>query len=307
MAEPLSLLAELLLTLGQVFWLIIQAIKNQFYPTYKNLKGEIVLITGAASGIGRLQALRYAKYGAVLVLWDIDERNLVSTANEIRELKAQVHYYKCDISKRKEVYEVAERVKQEVGHPTILINNAGIVTGKTLLESSDEMIEKTFQVNALSNFWTVKAFLPNMLENNHGHIVTISSTASFTGVPMLVDYCASKSASFALDEGLRRELQRMGKTGVKTTCVCPYFINTGMFSGAQSKLPFILPFLEPEDVADRIVDAVRREQQMLILPGLPRLAFLFRAILPTSCNDVLANLLGVTDCMNSFVGRQKRD
>jgi len=307
MSEPLALLTELLLTLGQVFWLIIQAIKNQLYPTYKNLKGEIVLITGAASGIGRLQAFEYAKHGAILVLWDIDKGNLDKVSNELRELKAQFTTYRCDISNRKEVYEVAEKVKQEVGHPTILVNNAGIVTGKTLLESSDEMIEKTFQVNALSNFWTIKAFLPNMLQNNHGHIVTISSTASFTGVPLLVDYCASKSASFALDEGLRRELQRLGKTGVKTTCVCPYFINTGMFAGAKSKLPFILPFLESEDVAFKIVDAVRREQQMVILPGLPRLAFLFRACLPTSCNDVLSNLLGVSDCMNSFVGRQKHD
>jgi len=307
MADALALLTELLLTLGHVFWLILQAIKNQLFPTYKNLKGEIVLITGAASGIGRLQAFEYAKYGASLVLWDIDQGNLSKVETELREKGAQFRTYKCDISKRKEVYEVADKVKQEVGHPTVLVNNAGIVTGKSLLEASDEMIEKTFQVNALSNFWTVKAFLPHMLEQNHGHIVTISSTASFTSVPLLVDYCASKSASFALDEGLRRELQRLGKTGVKTTCVCPYFINTGMFAGAQSKLPFILPFLESEDVAFRIVDAVRREQQMLILPGLPRLAFLFRAILPTSCNDVLANLLGVTDCMNSFVGRQKRD
>lgn len=307
MADPVSLIVELLLTLGQVFWLILQAIKNALVPTYKNLKGEIVFITGAASGIGRLQTFEYVKYGATLVLCDIDQTNLTKLEAELRELKAQFYTYRCDISKRKDVYELAERVKKEIGHPTILVNNAGIVTGKLLLEASDEMIEKTFQVNALSNFWTIKAFLPNMLENNHGHIVTISSTASFTGVPMLVDYCASKSATFALDEGLRRELQRLGKTGVRTTCVCPYFINTGMFSGAKSKLPFILPFLEPEEVAFRIVDAVRRNQEMVILPGLPRLAFLFRAILPTSCNDVLSNLLGVTDCMNSFTGRQKTD
>lgn len=280
MAEPLSLIAEFFFTLGQVFLLIIQAIKGHFAPTYKDLKGEIVLITGAASGIGRLQAFEYAKYGSILVLWDIDEGNLTKISNELREMKANFHVYKCDISKRQTVYEVAEKVKQEVGHPTILVNNAGIVSGKPLLECSDEMIEKTFQVNALSNFWTVKAFLPKMIENNHGHIVTISSTASFTSVPLLVDYCASKSASFALDEGLRRELQRLGKTGVRTTCVCPYFINTGMFAGAKSKLPFILPFLESEEVAHQIVDAVRRDYQLVILPALPRLAFFFRAIRP---------------------------
>lgn len=74
----------------------------------------------------------------------------------------------------------------------ILVNNAGIVSGKSLLENSDEMIAKTFEVNTVSMFWTVKAFLPKMIERNSGHIVTLSSASAYTGVVGLADYAASK-------------------------------------------------------------------------------------------------------------------
>ena len=136
-----------------------------------------------------------------------------------------------------------------------MINNAGIVTGKSFLESSDEAIEKTMGVNTMSHFWVgiipkdfhfiliylidwfiklTKKFLPSMLENNHGHIVTIASVAGLYGTPKLCDYSASKSAVIGFDYSLRIELLRLNKTGVKTTCVCPYYINTGMFKGCQS-------------------------------------------------------------------------
>lgn len=80
----------------------------------------------------------------------------------------------------------------------------------------------------------VKAFLPHMLDANHGHVVTIASVAGLYGTPSLCDYSASKAAVIGFDDSLRNELVRLGKNGVKTTCVCPYYINTGMFKGAAS-------------------------------------------------------------------------
>jgi len=298
-----SLLLELFVTIGKVIWLYFQSIYYRLFPVYKNLKGEVVLITGGANGLGRLQALEYAKEGSTIILWDLDENDLSKVASEVRAHQATVHTYKVDVGQKHEVHDIAEKVKQEVGNPTILVNNAGIVTGKSLLELTDEEIERTFLVNAMSNFWTIRAFLPSMLEKNHGHIVTLSSAAAFTGVPLLTDYCASKAATFNLNEGLRREIQRLRKTGVKTTCACPFFVNTGMFRGAQTKLPMILPFLDEEDVAHKIVDAVRRNQELIVIPETPRLAFWFRAMLPTSCQDTLANFFGFQDFMSNFVGR----
>ena len=86
-----------------------------------------------------------------------------------------------------------------MGLVDILINNAGIVSGQSLLEIEDEKIEATFGVNTLSLFWTAKAFLPAMVERNHGHIVTIASSAGLVGVSKLTDYCASKWAAVGFE------------------------------------------------------------------------------------------------------------
>ena len=83
-----------------------------------------------------------------------------------------------------------------------------------------------------------KAFFPYMIENNHGHIVSVSSVAGLFGTSGLGDYCASKFAVVGFEESLRNELQNLKKTGVKTTLVCPYYINTGMFQGTQSEYSF---------------------------------------------------------------------
>lgn len=100
-------------------------------------------------------------------------------------------------------------------------------------------IDAVFYVNVISHIYTVKEFLPNMLKNNHGHIVTISSAGSSVGVAGNADYAASKFAAFGFDESLRTELKKMGSK-VKTTCANPYYINTGMFSGVKPRVNFCL-------------------------------------------------------------------
>ena len=139
---------------------------------------------------------------------------------------------------------------------TVLVNNAGIVSAKPITELSDQMIERTFAVNTLSHFYTIKEFLPGMIEKKRGHVVTIASMAAFCGIPMLSDYTASKGGAFLCDESLRHELYKSGHSSyIKTTCICPYFINTGMFDGAKGAFPFKI--LEPKPVVDRIMNAVR--------------------------------------------------
>jgi len=100
---------------------------------------------------------------------------------------------------------------------TVLINNAGIVTGRPLLESPDHLIELTMKVNAMAHFWTIKAFLPAMIARQHGHIVSIASSAGHAGVPGLGDYCASKYAAVGFNESLRLQLRKDGVKGVHTT------------------------------------------------------------------------------------------
>lgn len=92
----------------------------------------------------------------------------------------------------------------------MLINNAGIVSGKKLLENSEKLIEKTIAVNTVSHHYTCREFLPAMIKNNRGHVVTIASMAGITGVAGLVDYCASKFGAVGFDESLRLELRKLG-------------------------------------------------------------------------------------------------
>lgn len=141
---------------------MIKAILLFFVPKclrFKDVSKDIVLITGGASGLGRLMAIKFAKLGSRVVIWDLNMAGLEETAKMIEELRSKkdnvghCHYYQVDISNRFNVYAAAERVKQEIGTVTILVNNAGIVTGKRFLECEDEKIIKTFDVNILAHFW----------------------------------------------------------------------------------------------------------------------------------------------------------
>ena len=149
---------EVLLCIWQLIWIPIAtcgrtiALWLGLLP-YKDISGEVILITGAASGIGRLMAFEFAKRIAKVVLLDIDEKRNEAVAYEIQQLGLTAHGYRCDCSKREEIYKVARRVTEEVGDVTILVNNAGIGTGKNFLECPDNVIQKTMDINAMAHIW----------------------------------------------------------------------------------------------------------------------------------------------------------
>lgn len=185
-------------------WYMLKAIFLWFVPKclrFKDVTNDIVLITGGASGLGRLMAIKFAKLGSRVIIWDMNLAGLEETAKMIEELRSKrenvgkCHYYQVDISQRTNVYAAAERVKQEIGTVTILVNNAGVVTGRRFLDLTDDQITKTFDVNILAHFWILRAFLPGMMEKNHGHIVSVASIAGLVGAYQLTDYCASKFAA----------------------------------------------------------------------------------------------------------------
>ncbi|XP_047224580.1 epidermal retinol dehydrogenase 2-like [Girardinichthys multiradiatus] len=289
-------------------WFNIESFIHLLVPRKKkNIAGEVVLITGAGSGIGRLMAQEFAAHATVLVLWDINQEGIKETAKLAKNGGAsRVHYFVCDCSNKNEVYKVADQVKREVGDVSILVNNAGIVTGKKFMDAPDSLIEKTMEVNTMAHFWTYKAFLPAMIANNHGHLVSIASSAGLIGVNGLADYCASKFAAVGFAESVGLELLATGKDGIKTTIVCPYFINTGMFDGCQSKWPRLLPILNAESVAKKIIHAVLTDQVYLLLPKSMYFIAALKNILPMKQGVMLGQYLGAFNLMDTFRGRSKK-
>uniref|UniRef100_A0A8C6E485 Short-chain dehydrogenase/reductase family 16C member 6 n=1 Tax=Moschus moschiferus TaxID=68415 RepID=A0A8C6E485_MOSMO len=297
------------LFLGKFLYYFLESLFYMIIPKKKkDVTGEIVLVTGAASGLGRLLAIKFASLGAILVLWDINEEGNMETCRMIKEKRdAKVFAYTCDCSNRQDVYRVADQVKKEVGNVTILINNAGVVTGREFLQTPDHMVERSFLINAMSHFWTCKAFLPAMLEANHGHLVCISSLAGVTGINGLSDYCASKFAAYGFAESLHFELRLLRKSKVKTTIVCPYFIKTGMFEGCSTKYPLLLPMLKQEYAAQSILNAILEEQLYLIIPRFLHIALFLKQIISPNMMITMAEYLGMDTSLASFIEQQKSE
>jgi all-trans-retinol dehydrogenase (NAD+) len=237
-----------------------------------------------------------------VVVWDLNGAALEALEAEARKEGLSIRGMACDVSDRGAVYARAEALTGEFGVPDILVNNAGVVSGRPLLETADEKIVRTFGVNVFSLFWTAKAFLPAMLARNTGHIVTIASAAGLAGVRGLADYSASKFAAFGFDESLRMELRRL-KSGVRTTVVCPFFIDTGMFQGVKTRFPLLLPILDPSKTARRIVRAAMGNRRRLVMPFSLCFLYLFR-LMPVFVFDAAADFFGISHSMDEFKGRE---
>ncbi len=264
--------------------------------------GKKVLITGAAGGLGEKMALEIARQGACLILLDIAMDRLQKVAAEIVSLGAKVSCYRCDLSQKEEIYDCSKKIQADVGTPDIIINNAGIVSGKSFLDTSDDKIEKTFLVNTLAPIWLVKFFLPEMIARRTGHIVNISSAAGTIGVAGLADYCGSKFGLFGFDESLRNEFKKK-RIPIHTTIVCPYYINTGMFDGVKTRFPWILPILDESRVVQKIVHAIKKNRACLMMPWIVYAVMPLR-IFPVSIFDWIAQFLGIHTGMDEFKGRK---
>jgi len=176
------------------------------------------------------------------------------------------------VSKWEEVEAVAKKVIEQVGHPTVLVNNAGVVQGKLILDLEPADVEQTFDVNVLAHFWTLKAFLPEMIKKNSGHIVTVSSLMGLVGAAQVADYCASKAAVIGLHESLRYELDHRYHTPfIRTTLLCSGHVHTPLFSRASlpkaAWFTFFVPSLPTHTVVKSIIAALDvDESQTIYMP-----------------------------------------
>jgi short-subunit dehydrogenase len=251
-----------------------------------------VLITGGASGIGKLIADQILAKGAKnVIIWDL------SPAPE----EHPFYWQQLDVSKQEQVASAVEKLQQSDLIPDILILNAGVVSGGFFVDQTVEQSRKMLDVNIYGVIFPAHFLLPLMIAKGEGHVVTIASAASMLSNPRMAVYAATKWAVYGWSESLRLEL-KLQKTNIHVTTVAPSFIDTGMFAGA--KVNPLLPNLKPEKAACKIISGIERNKRFVRMPALVYLFPLLKGLLPASWFDVLIGKgMGVYNSMTHFKGR----
>lgn len=291
---------------------------HKLFPTYKNVKDEIVLITGAAGGIGSELVKRFVDLGSTVVCVDYNQKELDRLKDELtsshpddkdKNNNKRVHFYVLDITNVEQVKDVSARIRREVGDVNILINNAGTVNqAKLLLDLTEQEINRLFQVNILAQFWLVREFLPYMQSKNRGHIVNVASVCGLQGGYKLTDYCSSKFAVVGFTESLRIELNVTNPNNqIEVSVVCPFHVQTKLFDGIVfNKFRWIRLSFTPKEVSDAIVNGVLTNKKLIYVPqGLVQIFLAVKNLSTTRLNDYAQRLLDFSGSMDNFKGNKQ--
>ncbi len=201
----------------------------------KDFKNKNCFITGAASGIGRSFALKLAKEGMKLFISDVDTEGLEQVKKEIEEIGAIVHSMKCDISKLSDIENAAKSFYSKLGDVDLLINNAGIGLADTLADMNMEIWKRVIDVNLWSVIYSLKVFLPRMLERKSGHIVNVASGAGLFGSSEPLSYITTKFAVVGISEGL---FSRLKPLGINVSVITPALIRTNIFHSGLKNIEY---------------------------------------------------------------------
>ena len=289
-----------------------------------SLVGQLVVVTGAAGGIGRELALEFLRAGARLALWDVREEAL----EEVRQMLMQSEHWKgggetiytscVDTSDATAVTAAATALRLEAGVARVVVSNAAVMRGKALLDATDAEIRTDLQVNTLGSFWCARAFLPQMLAepSPRGVLVTMGSIMAELPANRQAEYCASKAAVGQMHECLRWELRaRPEARHVRSLLVLPYAVRTPMLDGAAllaegcepchrrfAWIGLVLPPLRPEAVARRVVRAVQAGEERVYIPWVIGWIPALLNLLPAPLRDTVLAMCGAIDGIHGFRG-----
>ena len=245
-----------------------------------DMNGKVALVTGGASGMGRITALRLARNGARVAIFDLNEQGLQDTAAESDAITA----YRCDISSLEEVESRVAEVAEQLGPIDLLVHAAALMPSHQLSEHSHEGMEKLFRINYFGTTYMVRAVLPSMQARGSGRIIAFGSIAGIALVPKMGAYCATKAAVNAYMEVLQNEIR---DSGVRAHLVCPPAVNTPLVDqtlatdtpGSIKESKESGRLADPEKIVDAIEKGVAKDKD-IIYPGEARLLYLWRALLP---------------------------
>ncbi len=199
------------------------------------LKGKVAVVTGAASGIGRAMAERFASEGMKVVLADVEEIPLAKTHDTIIGLGAEAIAVRTDVSRWEQVEELARRSFETFGAAHVVCNNAGVSVPGPAWTVSQTDWEWILGVNLRGVVHGVRAFVPRMLAQGEGHVVNTASIAGLISVPGMSTYCASKHAVIGFSECLHHDLALFGGGKVKVSVVCPAWVKTNIAEAERNR------------------------------------------------------------------------
>jgi NAD(P)-dependent dehydrogenase (short-subunit alcohol dehydrogenase family) len=225
---------------------------------------EIAVVTGGSSGIGKGIVERLVALGVRVAVFDIQDLPKELQGN------ARIRFYHCDVTSSESVAAAADAVRRELGHPSILVNNAGIAKPMPILKTSEEYLRKIFGVNVMSLWFTTQQFLPRMIQLNKGHIVTVASIASFVALATAADYSATKAGALAFHESLVSEIKHQYKApNVLASVIHPNFVRTPLLDDFSDRLERCgIRFLTSDRIADEVVAQIKsRRGGQLVIPS----------------------------------------
>jgi short-subunit dehydrogenase len=265
-----------------------------------DLQDKRVLITGGAQGIGLEMALKFAGRGAEIVIADLNEAKLGEATAKIEAAGAAAWGFPVDVTDPASIATLRARIAAEAGPIDVLVNNAGVVFGGPFIETPLERHFKTYEVNVLGVVAMTHAFLSDLIDRPESHIVHISSASGLVGLPFGSTYASSKWAVIGFSESIRAELRLLGHKHVHSTVVCPSYIGTGMFEGAEA--PKATSILDPTRLAEKVVRGVERNRVHVLEPWIVKITPLLRELLPTAIYDKVAHLFGADTSMAQWTG-----
>jgi short-subunit dehydrogenase len=247
------------------------------------LADRLVLITGASSGIGKAAAKKFAQSGSRLVLLARRVELMDQTRDQIVEMGGEAHIYQCDLSHQQQVAKVCTQIRDDLGVPDVIVNNAGAGRFLSVEETAPNDVVSMMAVPYFGAFWLTQQFVSQMIERGSGFIINITSPASRIPWPGATAYTVARWAMRGFSEALRADLFA---TGVKSGCVILGKTSSDYFNtnrDSEERLPRVarlIPTLSPEQAAKAIVRCVEREKRLVVVPLTLRLFFAVHTLVP---------------------------
>ncbi|MQA75057.1 MAG: SDR family NAD(P)-dependent oxidoreductase [Solirubrobacterales bacterium] len=249
----------------------------------RSLQGRVVAITGGARGIGKATASALVRKGARVAIGDLDRELAERTASE---LGGETLALELDVTRRDSFEGFLDQVTERLGSLDVLINNAGIMPIGDFLEEDDLTARRMIDINLHGVLFGMKLALPGMKRRGSGHIINLASQAGKAGFPGGATYCATKHAVVGVSEAVRAELR---DTGVEVSCVMPAVVNTELGAGLVETRG--VKKVEPEDVADAIVDALERPRFDVFVPRETIAIYKVMQLLPRRAREGIARFM----------------